>query len=321
LDNVCHSLAGAALAQSGFARRLPRATIFAVIAANIPDVDAILYFVSDAPTALAFRRGNTHGLLALAGWTVFLSLAFAAIARRWPRATLDSPGRTLVARDFALLAGIAVVSHPVLDWMNTYGVRFLAPFSNRWFYGDTLAIIDPVLVVVLGLGWAISRFLVARRHANSALPARIAIAVALAYIISMKTMSEITRSAATRSFGLSAPSARELMVAPQAVVWRSRGVLVSDGAYSAWSRWSFDGLHVEQNGAMEARTPTGVDSASLAAVRATPDGEKFLSWSRFPYVVPDPATGTVFIGDLRYSSGTDASWAGIRVHTGVSAGR
>ena len=39
MDNVCHSLAGAVIAQAGFARRLPRATLLAVVAANIPDVD------------------------------------------------------------------------------------------------------------------------------------------------------------------------------------------------------------------------------------------------------------------------------------------
>ena len=33
---------------------------------------------------------------------------------------------------------LAVLSHPLLDLLNTYGTRVLEPFSNRWFYGDTL---------------------------------------------------------------------------------------------------------------------------------------------------------------------------------------
>ena len=36
-----------------------------------------------------------------------------------------------------------MLSHPALDWLNTYGVRFLMPFDGAWFYGDALFIIDP----------------------------------------------------------------------------------------------------------------------------------------------------------------------------------
>ena len=52
MDNVCHSLAGAVIAQAGFARRLPRATLLAVVAANIPDVDAFAYFLDRKSTRL-----------------------------------------------------------------------------------------------------------------------------------------------------------------------------------------------------------------------------------------------------------------------------
>ncbi|MGE5198160.1 MAG: metal-dependent hydrolase, partial [Rhodospirillaceae bacterium] len=41
-------------------------------------------------------------------------------------------------------------SHPFLDWLNNYGVRLLMPFSERWFYGDTLFIVDPWLWLILG---------------------------------------------------------------------------------------------------------------------------------------------------------------------------
>jgi len=33
--------------------------------------------------------------------------------------------------------------HPTLDWLNTYGMRWLMPFSGRWFYGDAVFIVDP----------------------------------------------------------------------------------------------------------------------------------------------------------------------------------
>ena len=47
------------------------------------------------------------------------------------------------------LSVIGVSSHPALDWLNTYGVRLLMPFSGRWFYGDAVFIVDPWLWLLL----------------------------------------------------------------------------------------------------------------------------------------------------------------------------
>ena len=37
-----------------------------------------------------------------------------------------------------------------MDYINSYGVRLLMPFSDRWFYGDALYIVDPWLYLMLG---------------------------------------------------------------------------------------------------------------------------------------------------------------------------
>ncbi len=41
--------------------------------------------------------------------------------------------------------------------MNTYGVRLLMPFDERWFYGDSLFIIDPWIWLVLAAGVLLAR--------------------------------------------------------------------------------------------------------------------------------------------------------------------
>jgi len=41
--------------------------------------------------------------------------------------------------------------------MNTYGIRLLMPFDERWFYGDTLFIIDPWIWLVLAAGVLLAR--------------------------------------------------------------------------------------------------------------------------------------------------------------------
>ena len=38
-----------------------------------------------------------------------------------------------------------MLGQPLLDWLNTYGVRFLMPFDGTWFYGDALFIIDFII--------------------------------------------------------------------------------------------------------------------------------------------------------------------------------
>lgn len=327
MDNLCHSLAGAAIAQSGFARRLPRATLLGVVAANIPDVDALTYIWADSATAVSFRRGWTHGVLALAVWTVLLSLAFGWWSRRRAGAASGGAGGPTTApalpgwTAYALLAAIAVCSHPALDWLNSYGIRLLMPFSDRWFYGDTLFIVDPPLLVLFAAGWFVSSRALKAGSLRPHRAARAALALAAVYVVTMKAMSVATRSATEAQLGLSDAPARELMVAPRPLMWLRRDVVVKTAAtydrYPAtWSGWR------PEIGERLWSDSIGTEPGVEASVRATHDGGRFLLWSRFPYFVPGtgPDEGTVFVGDLRYSAGTVESWAGIRVRVAKPAG-
>src|SRR5687767_10898512 len=63
MDNVCHTLVGAALAEAGLKRKTALGTATLMIAANFPDIDVIAVPLGHS---LGFRRGITHGLPALA---------------------------------------------------------------------------------------------------------------------------------------------------------------------------------------------------------------------------------------------------------------
>jgi inner membrane protein len=134
-----------------------------LIGANLPDVDVLAYL--DGPLAdLQFRRGWTHGVLALALWPFLLTgavLLLDRVVRGLTHASLPSPVRP---GQVLRLATIAVLSHPILDTLNTYGVRWLMPLSGRWFYGDTLFIVDPWVWLALGTGV----LLAGRARANAA---------------------------------------------------------------------------------------------------------------------------------------------------------
>jgi len=146
VDPIAHTLTGAAFAAAGLKRATPLATAALVIGANLPDVDVVMNFAGEY-AALAHRRGWTHGVLAL----VVLPLVLAGSLLAYDRAVRRRRGLAPVrAGPLLALSALAVVTHPFLDWLNNYGLRWLMPFDGRWFYGDALFIIDPW--VWLGLG-------------------------------------------------------------------------------------------------------------------------------------------------------------------------
>src|SRR5690606_37889478 len=133
----------------------PLATAALVLGANAADVDIVAaLFGGDA--ALHYRRGWTHGVLALAVLPVVQTgalLAFDRAVRR--RRRPDAPPARV--RPLFALSLLAVLTHPVLDWLNTYGVRLLMPFDGTWFYGDALFIVDPWLWLLAAASVVLAR--------------------------------------------------------------------------------------------------------------------------------------------------------------------
>jgi inner membrane protein len=206
MDPLAHTLVGATLAKSGLERRSRFAATALLVGANLPDVDAVTYFVS-GDLGLFLRRGWTHGALALAVWPVLLAGALFALDR-----VLGSRS----ARFGALLfvSFLAVLTHPSLDWLNTYGMRWLMPFDGRWFYGDALFIVDPWLWLCLGgaaflassggalrtLGWALvaaGAAVLLWRGVEGLLPAKLAFVSAIAIFAALR-LRGLPRTAAAK---------------------------------------------------------------------------------------------------------------------------
>src|SRR5688500_15893637 len=113
MDNLCHTLVGAAIGEAGLKDRVRHGNVVLMVAANLPDID-VLAFASGVP-AVAIRRGWTHGVLS---WIV-LPLFFAGLLLAVER--LRSNPRSRFS-SLLLLASICVVVHVLMDWLNTYGV-------------------------------------------------------------------------------------------------------------------------------------------------------------------------------------------------------
>ncbi len=197
-----------------------------------------------------------------------------------------------------LLAYIGTLSHPALDWLNSYGVRFLEPFSSQWFAGDTLFIIDVWLWIALIAGVWLSLRRERSGRPDARRPAIAAFAAICAYIFANGLITgQAERLASARL--------AKLRIAPALVVanpvpvqfWR-RTLLWRDSA-SYGSGGFVLGQPVSGLGSA---APLRLDDARLAAAAARPDIAAFLFWSRMPIVVDDEA-GRAFLTDQRFASG------------------
>jgi inner membrane protein len=295
------------------------------VAANAPDVDVLAYLAGPT-TALWLRRGVTHGIVA---WFV-LPILITGIVLGVDRLLGRSRDRErAVPSQVLLLALVGVATHPVLDLLNTYGVRLLMPFSDRWFYGDALFIVDPWIWVLLTLGivWSRRNARVANRgtaavhgsgHRALAHPARWALLLLAVYIGVMTGSNLAARRmvvSALAKQGL--PSPERLMVAPLPLdPLRRRVVVEIDGAYLGGTFSWLGKPRVELNDLGLRREP---DFRTVAAIRG-PEVRHFLSWARFPYfeVAPGGSGGAVLVGDARYTLRPQGSWASVRVQMGAS---
>lgn len=290
MDPVCHTLVGGALAATGLKDKTRFGTATLLVAANLPDIDVAAQFMGDV-ASYGFRRGITHGLPAVVVLPVLLALAMFALARLRPaRDGTAASWRWLLA-----LSAIGVATHPVLDWMNNYGMRWLMPFVDRWFYGDTLFIIDLVMYALLAAGLVASRFLDWRALPVPRRPAVVALTAVVAYIGMNFAITQHAKAVVVREYAGDPP--RRFMASPVPLNPLRRDIVLE---YSDEYRFAtVRVLHGERLTLDPEPLPKG-SPALLDAAARTADGRVFLHWARFPYVVGDAGAGRLRVADARY---------------------
>ena len=288
MDNLCHSLVGVAVTRAGLQKTTRLATVTSAIAANLPDVD-VLVFLTGTPS-VAFRRGITHGVPA----QVLLPILFAAvmwwIGRRQHAAKGGQPPH------FGWLLTISytgIFTHVFMDFLNTYGIRLLSPLSQRWFYGDAVFIVDVWLWVLLGAGVLLARH---SRPRYAALSLALAAVYIAGMLVSARTARRIVYDAWVARAGM--PPAG-LMVGPVPVNPLRRSIIVDAG--DRYYQGSFEWFPTRVVFDDEA-TPKNDGLAAVAAARDDRQVQGILVWSRFPvWAVSDTAEGTeVRLRDMRF---------------------
>jgi len=304
MDNICHTLAGATLGEAGLKQRTALGMGTLLIASNLPDID-IAVFATDT-LAMSFRRGWSHGVLSM----VVLPALLAAVMYAFDR----SRSRRANLRGLLLLSYIGTWVHVFMDFLNSYGVRLLMPFSNRWFYGDALYIVDPVLYAIFGGAIVAVRLTGRRQWTAPVRPARIGLAIAGGYMILMLASNWWARAEVREGLARAGwPADTRFMVTPVFGNPFVRDVVVDTGnRYEKGRLWFEPDPHFRPSG-------FGVNinrsDPAVQQVSQSPRVASYLRWSRFPfYVVERTAASTrIFLNDYRYSSGGRDGWAVVEV--------
>ena len=179
MEPVTHFLTGAAISRAGLNRKTALATVTLVLAAEAPDIDMVLYPFSRT-LGFGHHRGITHTFLG-APFVAAGVLAFVYFLHGWqekrrarkqrekeeaeearraanperykpddhvPIVVEPLPIRWKLLYGYAL---IGVLSHLLLDFTNSYGLRPFAPFNWHWYSWDIVDIIEFSILIPLVL--------------------------------------------------------------------------------------------------------------------------------------------------------------------------
>ena len=278
----------------GLKRLTPRAMPALILSANLPDIDSFVARWAGAQP-IAEHRGFTHGV----GGLVTMPLLAAAIILTWEKLRRGKEGPVNLG-GLLVCCLLGTLSHPLLDWMNTYGVRFLEPISNRWFYADTLFIMDPWIWITLILGLELS-WRGERLGRDWTRPALWAFGAMLAYIGVNFAISSRAEALASRQVQATGIAPRLVVASPPPLLFWQRRIVWRGDAVGGTGE--YDLLQGLNHARLDPRiTPLNLDDPRLAAaLRSDAHVRAFYFWARMPIVTIDH--GRAFLGDQRYSGG------------------
>lgn len=275
MENLTHSLAGWQIGQLGVFRRVgPRAGLVGLVAANLPDLDVLLY-AWDRDLATWQHRGFTHSAFGLP----VLALAGAALSRRWLR--------TGGFRDHLGLWAAGLLSHSLMDWPTTWGTQLLYPLSDHRFSAGLVFILDPSFWLLLGvLPW-----LLVRRGWSSGQAATVALVSVVGWYGTAGALKELAASRA--------PEPVQVNTAPL-TPWRWTAVSLATPGSDTRRRYFLTPLGAESAGAFKV-----LDPETRASLEAHPAAERDLWMRVVPVVHHDRVTEAgreLAVVDLAYTS-------------------
>ncbi len=147
MDSLTQIALGASIGVAVMGRRTAawKAALWGGVAGLLPDLDVLLDH-GDPVLNMVLHRAETHALF----W-----LAWASGPLAWLVARLS--GEPALWRRWWLAIGLALLTHPILDWFTIYGTQLFLPFTDEALGLGSLFIIDPLysLPLMVGVVWAL----------------------------------------------------------------------------------------------------------------------------------------------------------------------
>ena len=304
------------MGRAGLNRKTALATATLTLAAEAPDLDVFSRFGGSA-FALNHHRGFTHSFLGIPLVAAAVVAFMYGIWRLRGRKTRDPnlPARWGLLFGYACLAGL---SHLLLDYTNSYGVRPFWPFSERWYSWDIVYIYEPVMWVVLILALTvpslfslINQEISSRRTRDKVPPGRVAASLALLAVFALWGLRDYEHRRALAALearnyqGVDALRVSVYSYPTNPFRWYA---VAETPAFFATMDVNSLTPEVDPAGKMQIRYKPEETPVTLAAKRSYL-GRVYLSWAQYPIteteelslgLVNDHAAYRVRFRDLRY---------------------
>lgn len=210
MDSLSQIALGAAVGIAVMGRRTAvwKAALWGGVCGTLPDLDAFIDH-GDPVSNMTLHRAETHALFYLTLFSPFV----AWLAARQHGET-DRFGRWWLA------LWLALVTHPLLDWMTVYGTQLFRPFTDEPYGVGSIFIIDPLytLPLLAGVGVALFAHGERRWRWNAA-----GLAVSTLYLGWGVLAQQHVRGVAQAALATQGIAAERVLVTPaafQSLLWR-----------------------------------------------------------------------------------------------------
>ena len=281
MDSVTQLALGSTVAIATLGRRTAvwKAALWGGIAGTLPDLDALADH-GDAILNMVLHRAESHALF-------YLTLLSAPLA--WLVSRLHAE-RPLFLR-WWLALWLALVTHPLLDWMTVYGTQLLRPFTDTPYAVGSVFIIDPLYTLPLLAGVLLALLL---RHGRGIAWARAGLAISTTYLAWGVAAQQIATTQVLAHAPVPHLTPGQLLVTPapfNSVLWRA--VAVTPTHY-------YEGYYSLLDGGRPIRWSRHLRGADLyARYQHHPLVDRVARFSHGFFKMSEEAGGDVFITDLR----------------------
>ena len=288
MDPVTHFLTGACIARAGFRRKTAYATAAMVLAAEAPDLDT-LWAIHGPVALLAHHRGILHSLIA----APFMALGMVGVFSVWHRVRRGiKTKRSLRGTPHWgwLWVGclVADLSHLLLDYTNSYGLRPFLPWNTHWYALSIVSIFDPYLFAALLLALLLPALLRLTDHEigdrRPRLRGKVAAIAALSFMVlywSLRTVEHERALGLLRyNNGLSVPALRIAAEPHMFTPFTWTGLLATSSGYQVARVRTLEDEVTLLGPPLYAPTKT----PAVVAAKASYLGRVYLNWSKWPFV-------------------------------------